>query len=611
MISAGISAPPRTAMRILWLTRLLLLAATKEVLARRLNAAEIERRLQDPAVRRAFEAVGPDSHAERLPPRWTNELRRKLADSRWDNVVSTVDKGRPTTTGRLRVLVSLVAFQDTPASSKWVADLSGRDLSPEYQSGGKTPALPVDVEALDPMDQVDAWYRRRPRGHVRFECTYARVTLSQNHPRPDAATNFFNWCDNGAGTGFTNIMNDALTRAKELGCHSDWNNFDVHVVNFPYVPGCHGAVASTPGSTAWFNGLRRGSYTSRTWRHEFGHLFGLHHSQFHGSDRTQEYGDHSDIMGKGSSHFSPAYQHLMGWLDADRGDVALVRRSGYYRIYPGDMGLRGALSPDGWAKEPSEERHDLPPPAKRLRALVLERHAHPDDTPSYVTDDQYYYAWFRSVGGYKPGDKANMDFSLGLTIHRYMRAPFKHESSTSDPLGFPDSTGSTDSSGGTTHLVAPADPTYAEILATGKSERCLRTTSDSSKQGDLWLGVGQTWANPQALCNLTVVSLDGGDVAVDPHNRTALGIGRAGGRAHDVPASVLVRADCAWPSPHAVRSVTPSSLTLEYTSGTGVLEGEGVRDQDWIAMVPDGVGCRGAAINRARYWEHGSQLPVA
>ena len=68
--------------------------------------------------------------------------------------------------------------------------------------------------------------------------------------------------------------------------------------------GCYGAVASTPGTTSWYNGYSIGSSGDgviglKTLIHELGHNLGLHHSSFTASDTNSEYGDESDIMGHG------------------------------------------------------------------------------------------------------------------------------------------------------------------------------------------------------------------------------------------------------------------------------------------------------------------------
>jgi len=576
-----------------------------------LSAEDIARKLSDPAERAAFEAVGPNSSQPLVMDEayWRTQhqgsTRRALYgddDPRWTDHVGTLLKDKhPPTSGKLRLLFFVAAFSDTPALEKFRVPsnrLNERIYNAQVRAGEMSPPMPVDALDLDPIYQLGQWSSAVSNHQLELEWTYLRVTLAQPMPGTDSANNYYNWCDYGAGQGFTDVMNDALSRSLETGdCATDFRKFDMYMVEFPYVAGCHGAVASTPGPFGWFNGISSGTGATRTFRHEFGHMLGLMHSEFRGSDGNEEYGNYGDIMGKGKTHYSPAYQQMMGWLDGDKGDVQLVRRSGYYRVWPVDRPLVGALNTDNWAFPRAGPI--AVPDEERLRALVVEKDEDPGDTPSYLQGvySEQFYAWFRSMPT-ETKDDSPIDYSLGMTVDRYSasffegcdadRAKYDDNKLNAFPLGYPDSIctpGGFKASGATVYRVAPFDPSYTDILASSNGKVPTTTTSAKANQMDTWVGVGQTWANPQALCNLTVVSRDG---SYD-----------GGGSAVKAP-SILVRADCGWPTPTTVTAVSPSTFTLEYTAGAATLTGEHVMTRDYVALAPEGTRCFGAAAVKAQ-----------
>ena len=269
-------------------TLFLAIALLGEVTSTSLCVDNLRRRLQDSAERRAFEAVGPESSGQLImDDAYWEQLRdgqrRNLADvdPRWLDVISDVGVAHPPTTGKLRVLFAIAAFNDTPESERFrvpADQMNDRMFNPELPAGA-SPPQPIDVLDIDPMYQLNEWTKAMSSGNVEFEWTYVRVVLRQNHPGDSAEHNFCNWCTAGAGQGFEDVMNDAMTRAMENGCNTTYTHFDMMAVQMPYVTGCHGAVASTPGAFVWFNGASMSTSASRTYRHEFGHMLGLMHAE--------------------------------------------------------------------------------------------------------------------------------------------------------------------------------------------------------------------------------------------------------------------------------------------------------------------------------------------
>ena len=158
------------------------------------------------------------------------------------------------------------------------------------------------------------------------------------------------------------------------------------------------------------------------------------------------------------------------------------------------------------------------------------------------------------------------------------------------PLGFPDSPKyrHAHTSAATVYRVSPFDPSYEDIVTDLNGRVPKHTTTSKADQTGTWVGVGQTWAHPQALCNVTVMSRDGS---------------YAGGSAAQAP-SLLVKADCGWPTPTTVTAVSPSTFTLEYSPGPASLTGATVMRRDYVALVPAGMGCFGAAVSKAQIGSH-------
>jgi len=346
----------------------------------------------------------------------------------WDDHLAAMGHVSPPTTGAAKMLIVLASFSDTPLAERFTFKGGyGQDV-PAYAQGQRSPVMPAGAASFDAMHEVNAWYKAASGGRFHWSnWTYAHVVLNQKHPGTSASNNYYNWCPHGAGHGFDGVMNDALHQLMRRGCRWHYHNFDFHAVVFPNVPGCHGAVAHTPGTTSFYNGYTTGSAAvdARTMVHELGHNLGLHHARHCYQWGCDEYGDYTDIMGKGRTHFNAAYMHYLDWLQEE--DVTVVRRSGLYRVFPADAALEvrdDSLRLDARLRFDDRDRTCWTP-RNRTRALVLERDMTMSDTYDIREPSrEYIYAWIRSQPGGRDGV---LDGSRGLTFHRLQRKEPHHD----------------------------------------------------------------------------------------------------------------------------------------------------------------------------------------
>lgn len=147
------------------------------------------------------------------------------------------------------------------------------------------------------------------------------------------------------------------------------SGYDIVGVQFPSIGANSGGVvyaglATVGGSRHWL----QGNPSEGVVVHEFGHNYGLGHSNFWqtsdgsvvGTGTNVEYGDRFDVMGGGASpeaHFHPQGKALLNWLTTSQWTDANVAGSGTYRIYRFDhasttgttRGLRTIKDPSGTA----------------------------------------------------------------------------------------------------------------------------------------------------------------------------------------------------------------------------------------------------------------------
>eukprot|EP00937_MAST-01D_sp_MAST-1D-sp2_P000807 g807.t1 len=540
----------------------------------------------------------------RFQPPYRLDRRRRLDGSAapWDDILAKVKHVEPPTTGFVRPLLVLAAFGDTPMDERFRFSAgAGMDV-PKAWSGStpNSPVMPSGVPAFDVMRRADEWYRAASGGRFGFSnWTYAHVVLRQPHPGSNARSNYGAWCRHGAGAGFDGVMNDALDQLARRGCRWHYSRYDLHIVVFPYVPGCHGAVAQTPGTASYFNGYGRGPegvVDLRTLLHELGHNLGLHHSRHCSSAYgCDDYGDQADIMGRGSTHYNAAYMHYLGWLRDE--DVLVVRRSGVYRVFPAD----GELELRDDAQAPFARRRPGYAWAghNRTRALVLERDMSMRDSFDIREPSrEYVYAWYRS----QPSERNGlMDFSRGLTLHRLQRKELDKEKrpqpSTVLLHPSPGWHGVAKERRSTYYANGSIQARALKVTDWGQSRfppgLGVDYTTKKTAAAFAYLKMGETFSSARVYCSLRLAAHD---------NTTS-------------PPSMLVEARCDWPTNESVVALEPAEGTVAHMVGRLRLHGSGVRERDLAALVRDGEGCRGAGIaasrptksyKRVEYWDPGS-----
>ncbi len=148
-----------------------------------------------------------------------------------------------------------------------------------------------------------------------------------------------------SANGSNNLHRDARNLA---AANYTLANYDVVAVNFTDLDGAdfgYAGLASVGGGNQWMNGLTSNSDRVNVMIHEFGHNYGLRHSNYYdpaeqisGTYRTPgslEYGDIYDKMGlpygETSSYFSPYSTRRLNWMPS--GKVQQVTTSGTWRIY--------------------------------------------------------------------------------------------------------------------------------------------------------------------------------------------------------------------------------------------------------------------------------------
>ena len=213
----------------------------------------------------------------------------------------------PSTFGEHKVLVLLLKFLDTPATS--VPSTSA-----------------VDTMMFGPGSSVTNFYRENS-----YQQTWMTGTVVGPVPIPLLSS----------GCDYKLIASLANTAAAGLGVVL--GQFRHVVYAFP-MSGCawwgFGSVGGNPGQV-WVNGALQNVVAS----HELGHNLGLYHSHALecgavtiGSNCSSiDYGDVFDVMGSGNgpNHFNAVQKDMLGWLDYGASPaVTDVTASGTYTIAP-------------------------------------------------------------------------------------------------------------------------------------------------------------------------------------------------------------------------------------------------------------------------------------
>ena len=158
----------------------------------------------------------------------------------------------------------------------------------------------------------------------------------------------------GSSTTYTSSASgsDALMTAARSAASANYTlaNYNVVAIYFPLLSGAdfnYAGLASVGGMDHWINGLTTNSSRVSVMLHEFGHNYGLYHSNYYDPGHqiggsyndpgtvSLEYGDIFDRMGSGSDpvtgYFGPFSTSRLNWMPA--GKVAQATGNGTWRIY--------------------------------------------------------------------------------------------------------------------------------------------------------------------------------------------------------------------------------------------------------------------------------------
>jgi len=210
----------------------------------------------------------------------------------------------------------------------------------------------------------------------------------------------------GAGTSYAQagdndgLYQDVVAAYDAAPEASVSSSYDVVAIFFPDLDGVsgskitYGGLASVGGSRMWINGVSFSSGRISVLTHEFGHNYGLYHSNYWHPEQalggsyysspaySLEYGDIFDRMGSGSlpeAHFNHYQKHRIEWLPEN--NVATATGDASYRIFRFDdvnatanplLALRVPVSGDVTWWVGHRQRYDSNPNLENGAYLVAE-----------------------------------------------------------------------------------------------------------------------------------------------------------------------------------------------------------------------------------------------
>ena len=240
---------------------------------------------------------------------------------------------------------------------KWLEAEGGTGPASENPPVEATPFLSDNINALfirvDFSDKTGAPVTKADletsltsvNGHLQ-NYSYGAATITSTvsttvYRMPSPSTTY-----SGSASGSNNLIAAAKSAA---AANFTLANYNVIAVYFPKLTGAdftYSGLASVGGGDHWINGLTSDSSRVSVMVHEFGHNYGLYHSNYYDpaqqiggtytgpGSASLEYGDIFDRMGEGTpatGYFGPFSTSRLSWLPA--GKTVQPSANGTWRIY--------------------------------------------------------------------------------------------------------------------------------------------------------------------------------------------------------------------------------------------------------------------------------------
>lgn len=234
---------------------------------------------------------------------------------------------------------------------------SQNQLSIEDTTGDKT-ALFIRIVFPDKMDppisdtDLESQIDGAVSGHLNdysYNQTTMNATVTSKVYTASMDSAEYAYTGEGDEIDEKDLWDEAVAAYKDDNPGDPFTSFDIVGISFPKIDGVGWAGLGTVGganSKHWLNGVP----STGTIVHEFGHNYGLNHSNYwvfnktnaasvdpvDATGETEEYGDFWDVMGKGDEglgHFHMAAKRFLRWLGSDQ--IETIDSEGTYakKIY--------------------------------------------------------------------------------------------------------------------------------------------------------------------------------------------------------------------------------------------------------------------------------------